>query len=83
MYRRSGKHAPNRAAPGACGWWANSIARRDRRRPLFVAASADPAEAANPAASGNTLAPQVASTKAATIVEQTSLDLLAEDAHDR
>jgi len=60
MYKRPGEHAPNRAALRAWCAWVNSIARRDRGRPLFVAASADFAEAANLAGSGKTLAPQVA-----------------------
>jgi transketolase len=47
VFKAPGERAPNRAALGTWGAWANSLAKQDYGRPLFVVASADLAESTN------------------------------------
>jgi transketolase len=47
IWKRPGDKAPNRAGLAAWAAYANSLARRDYGRPLFIACSADLAESTN------------------------------------
>jgi transketolase len=47
MWKKPGEKAANRAALGTWGAYVNAVSRRDRGRPLFIAASADLAESTN------------------------------------
>ena len=47
MWAKPGEKKPNRAALATWGSWANSYARREYGRPLFIAMSADLAESTN------------------------------------
>ncbi len=47
MWAKPGESKPNRAALATWGAWANSFARKEYGRPLFIAMSADLAESTN------------------------------------
>ncbi len=47
MWKKPGDKAPNRAALATWGAWANSLARENYGRPLFIGASADLADSTN------------------------------------
>ena len=52
LFKAPGERAPNRAALGTWGAWANALGKHDYGRPLFVVASADLAESTNIAGFG-------------------------------
>ena len=47
LWKKPGDKQPNRAALAAWGAWANTFAKREYGRPLFIACSADLAESTN------------------------------------